>query len=259
MGLNLLPLYIVADTSESMGWGDHPPIKELNGLMDRIVALCEEDDRLQKSLWLEVITFDTDAKVAVPAGRYEDFREVTPHFEAGGLTCYGKAFRLLHQELDDQHQELKTMAALEGLRLNRPAVFFITDGRWQGKDGGNGPDDGNDPAVYETEEECEEAWRGIAGMSEDVRPNVITLGLANDRMCRNPGEADAFKDSLRNYTCGKHGFSYVANDGGAAQQLSYFIDQILTSVTMSLTPGHTGYDDRVAELFQERVDPDVRM
>lgn len=229
MALDLMPLLFVLDTSQSMGRPENdPPIARLSGLFGKITDACRSNLELKKQLWVDVITFSTDAHHVVD-GYYKDLKGFDPKFKAGGLTCYGKAFRLLRRELDAHRprleQKAKDLIENEGsCRLNRPAVFFITDGFWQGVDG-------HDGTVLETEKECEAAWQAIVGMDKDRRPNVTALGLNTE------DDPSLFEKTLDHYHCGDHGRSMVLGKGtDAAKQLEDILETIVESVVLSMHP-----------------------
>lgn len=226
MALDLMPLLFVLDTSGSMGKPENdPPIEKLSGLIGKITDTCMANPALKKQLWVDVITFNTDAHHVVD-GYFKDLKGFDPKFKAGGLTCYGKAFRLLRRELDAHRprleQKAKDLTEQEGsCRLNRPAVFFITDGfPYGGKN-----DEHETPAAREA------AWQAIVGMDEDRRPNVTALGLNTE------DDPSRFERTLDHYHCGDHGRSMVLGKGtDATKQLEDILGAIMKSVVLSVHP-----------------------
>lgn len=211
---NIMPMYIVIDTSGSMEYPpEDPPIEAARGLLQQITDACSDNPILKECLWLEIITFDTTARVSLPGSFYREFRQAAPTFRPGGLTCYGKAFSLLRQELDNQMPYLHGLAKEKDMRLNRPAVFFITDGLPYG--GVNGE--------YESDADRENAWKALSDDGYQYRPNLISLGI---------NEAD--QTVLEHYQCGRHGGTLVVAGGqNAAKELRNFLDMLVKSIVLS--------------------------
>ncbi|WP_229074322.1 hypothetical protein [Actinoplanes sp. DH11] len=126
---NLLPVYVLADESGSMGrfMGD------LNkGLASLHEALLGEPMAAAK-VRFSVLGFAEDVQVRL---RLADLRheEELPALHARGWTNYQAAFAALRSGIPQDVAALKA----EGYRVHRPAVFFLSDGQpsrgdWQGE------------------------------------------------------------------------------------------------------------------------------
>lgn len=114
-----LPVYLLLDTSGSM---DGEPIEQVKTGVDMLVSSLRSDPYALETAHLSVITFDTNANVAVPLTELTDFQ--VPDLRASGLTSLGEALSLVCQQ-----------AKNEGVRGDgdskgdwRPMVFIMTDG-----------------------------------------------------------------------------------------------------------------------------------
>lgn len=216
LDMPIIQWYFVIDTSGSMA-GESPdksPIGELPELLRGIVAVCDRHPVLKAHLWLEVITFDDDAHVAVPGGFYEEFSKAVPSFEARGASCYGKAFTLLREELGRQESRLREVADTKEMGLMRPTVFFIADG-----------------APYaderETDEQREQAWKALSDEAYRQRPNMLSFGIDH-----------ADRQVLEHYRCGKGGVSIVEGEPRLAMK------RVIEPISHVLTDMASGTRDR---------------
>jgi uncharacterized protein YegL len=149
----LLPAYVVADESGSMG----PYHYELsNGL----VSLCEglrAEPMIAAKLRLAVLGFSDDVQVRLAVA---DMRTETtvPQVIIRGLTNYGAVFDDLLRRIPADVQWLRG----EGYKVHRPVVFFLSDGQ------------PTDPA----------AWRRPHAALVDkaampTAPNIIACGIGD--------------------------------------------------------------------------------
>jgi uncharacterized protein YegL len=116
----LLPVYVLADESHSMGWH----IGELNrGLADLHEALLGEPMAAAK-VRFSILGFADDVKQRM---RLADLRRENqlPTLAVRGRTNYTKAFADLRRRLPRDVRALKA----EGFAVHRPAVFVLTDGQ----------------------------------------------------------------------------------------------------------------------------------
>lgn len=149
---NVLPIYFVADESGSMG-GD---IHELNtGLVSLLDALQGEAMAASKVRFC-VIGFADDARCYLEPSDLRDLEDM-PKLSARGSTSYAAAFGLLRDRIPKDIANLKSQNYL----VNRPAVFFLTDGAPNSGDG------------------WESAYNDLTGESFGPRPNILAFGIGS--------------------------------------------------------------------------------
>lgn len=117
-GQVVMPFYIICDVSGSM----------VNDMADLKAGLSDLHDEIMKDaivsdlVMLSVITFDTSARTVVPLAPPPDI--TLPSLSATGSTNYSAAFQEFHRAFQADRARLKG----EGKRVNRPCIFFLTDG-----------------------------------------------------------------------------------------------------------------------------------
>jgi uncharacterized protein YegL len=149
----LLPAYVVADESGSMG----PYRGELGG---GVTSLCEglrAEPMIAAKLRLAVLGFSDDVQVRLAVA---DMRTETtvPQVVIRGVTNYRAVFEDLLLRIPSDVQWLRG----EGYKVHRPVVFFLSDGQ---------PTDGT-------------AWRKPHAVLTDrrqtpVAPNIIACGIGD--------------------------------------------------------------------------------
>ncbi|MCX4094636.1 vWA domain-containing protein [Nocardia sp. alder85J] len=189
----VLPVYFVADESGSM----YPYIGELNqGLTSLLDALQSESMAAAKVRFCVLGFADTAVCYLEPV----DLRgiERMPALSARGSTSFATVFDALTGRIPRDIQALKN----DGYLVNRPAVFFLTDGVPNRGDG------------------WEQAHARLTGFA--ARPNILAFGI---------GEADA--DVIRQVaTDSRYAFITAAGtDTGVA--ISKFITALTQSVINS--------------------------
>jgi uncharacterized protein YegL len=119
-GNNILPVYILADESGSLG----PHLEEIDQGLEAIVEVLRTEPLAAAKIRLSVIGF---ADVATVRLRLADVRKVQklPPLQTGGSSNYGPAFSALRDLIPDDLLELKA----QGYAVHRPAVFFLSDGQ----------------------------------------------------------------------------------------------------------------------------------
>ncbi|MFR9800165.1 vWA domain-containing protein [Streptomyces sp. MS06] len=149
----LLPTYVVADESASMG----PYVGDLQG---GVTSLCEglrAEPMIAAKLRLAVLGFSDDVQVRLAVA---DMRtEVSvPRVEIRGMTGYRAVFDDMVQRIPSDVQWLRG----EGYKVHRPVVFFLSDGQ---------PSDGTD-------------WHAPHAALTDrgrtpTAPNIIACGIGD--------------------------------------------------------------------------------
>jgi len=118
-GMRRLPVYLLLDCSGSM-FGE--PIEAVRQGISLLRSDLQSDPQALETVWLSVITFESDARQVVPLTPIDQFQE--PTIQASGTTSLGAAMDLL---LDCVRREVrKTTAEVKG--DFKPLVFLMTDG-----------------------------------------------------------------------------------------------------------------------------------
>lgn len=125
LGSLVMPFYIICDTSYSMV-GD---IGDLNAGLRSLVAEISDDPIVDDLTMLSIITFNSNAAVAVPLSRPSNIR--VPNLVAAGGTSFSSAIRTYHDTFEGDRAALKA----KGHKVYRPCVFFLTDGEPQDNPG----------------------------------------------------------------------------------------------------------------------------
>jgi uncharacterized protein YegL len=148
----VLPIYFVADESSSM----EPVIDDLNaGLRELLDALHEEGMAAAK-IRMTILGFSNECRCYLDL---VDMREISapPVLKADGGTSYAAALSELSRRVDGDVDRL----IAQGFKVNRPAVFFLTDGA---------PTD-----------KVESSWRDQLAKLKDPeykrRPNILAFGI----------------------------------------------------------------------------------
>lgn len=121
-----LPVYLVLDVSGSM-LGE--PIEAVRNGMQILASTLRTDPYALETAYLSVITFDSEARQAVPLTELVAFQP--PNIDAGSTTSLGAALKLTKECIEREVQ--KTTADAKGDW--KPLVFLMTDGQptddWQ--------------------------------------------------------------------------------------------------------------------------------
>ncbi|OBI03589.1 hypothetical protein A5715_07310 [Mycolicibacter heraklionensis] len=206
----ILPVYFVADESGSMT----PNIAELNeGLISLQDALQKESFAAAK-VRFSVIGFSDNAHTYLEPA---DLRSLPamPVLQPRGMTSYAAAFDQLTYRLSVDIPSLKS----QGYAVNRPVVFFLTDGQ---------PNAGDD-------------WRAARSnlLAQHARPNILAFGI---------GDADA---ATVKEIATKDEFALIAargKDTGSA------ITEFITSLTQSVISSGQALASGSGELQLEKPD-----
>lgn len=147
---NILPIYFVADQSASM----HSSIKELNmGLISLKDEICMQPFAAA-NVRFSVIGFNDQATLYLSN---EDLRNDVdmPVLVAAKTTYFSTAFDLLNSQISEDVALLK----FQGYKVNRPAVFLLTDGKPMRDD----------------------SWQAPLSnlMNDKSHPNLLVFGVGN--------------------------------------------------------------------------------
>lgn len=204
----VLPVYFVADESGSMT----PNISELNDGLTSLQDALQKESFAASKIRFSVIGFSDSAFTHLELADLRTL-EVMPTLQAAGMTSYAAAFDQLTYRLSIDVPTLKG----DGFMVNRPAVFFLTDGQ---------PNAGED-------------WRASRSnlLAQSFRPNILAFGI---------GDADA---ATIKELATKDEFAMVAargHDTGAA------IATFMASLTHSMVNSGQALASAQSELVIER-------
>lgn len=147
----VLPVYFIADESGSMS--GH--IQTLNESLLNAISYLQEQPFAVSKVRLSVIGFGSFARLYLPLTEILEI-ETAPRFSTNGSTSYASAFRELQNRLPEDYKVLKDNNCL----VNRPCVFFLTDGA---------PDSDGWETVYDF----------LTDRSYPYRPNILAFGIGN--------------------------------------------------------------------------------
>lgn len=120
-GAKLLPFYLVVDVSYSMSG---KKIASANQILGRVRDALAENPILSDKVRIGLIDFSNDAQVQLPLCDLLDPSLTLPVLSVRGGTSYVAAFDRLRAEIAANIKQLK----VDGYRVHRPAVFFLSDG-----------------------------------------------------------------------------------------------------------------------------------
>ena len=115
------PVVLLLDVSGSMSG---TPIDELNQGLRQFINETAEDEAASMSVELEVITFDSQATVAMPFTPICDVDRNPAPLVTGGMTCMGAALRLATRDLKMRRKMYRN----SGVSSYKPWVVLMTDG-----------------------------------------------------------------------------------------------------------------------------------
>lgn len=196
----ILPIYFVADESASMEENIDKLNDGLKSLLDQIFGEPITKGKARFS----IIGFGTSATLRLPM---VDLQEQTsmPKLEASGSTSYVDAFNMLYECISEDIPKLQS----EGYEVNRPAVFFLTDG-----------------LPYPENQPWREAYRALTDPAFTSRPNILAFGV---------GEAK--KDIIREIATDDKFAYFSESDTSIGQALSRFVTALTKSVIKSAQKG----------------------
>jgi uncharacterized protein YegL len=153
-GRLVLPFYVLADVSYSMSG---TALDALNSIVPEMKDAFDINPILSDKVLFSLIDFSDDARTQIPLCDLLDVSlDSVPRLVARGGTSYAAAFRWARKQIEADLRGLK----LDGYRVYRPAVFFLTDGQ---------PTD--DPADWER------AFFELIRPDFGARPNIIPFGF----------------------------------------------------------------------------------
>jgi uncharacterized protein YegL len=149
----VLPIYFIADESLSM----KPVIGEMNKGLRSLLDTLHTESFAAAKVRLAILGFSDTTKCHL---ELSDLRGVTkmPELGAYNSTSYESAFRELRRRIPEGVATLKR----EGYLVNRPAVFFLTDG------------------VPNTNEPWRNALAELKRPEFREHPNILAFGIGDE-------------------------------------------------------------------------------
>lgn len=186
----ILPVYFVADESGSM----YADIEDLNKGLESLLDALHGESMAAAKVRFCVIGFADDAVCYLEPS---DLRQLDamPQLSARGSTSYSKAFDELTARIPRDISALKA----QNYVVNRPAVFFLSDGAPNGGDG------------------WEAALQRLNGFA--ARPNLLAFGI---------GHADA---EVIKQVASKPEYAFIA---AASTDTGVAISKFITALTQSV-------------------------
>jgi len=151
LGVPVLPFYVVCDVSSSMTGESIDAVNQ--GIGELFLTICS-DPTLDERIRVGIVTFNDTARVLLPLTCPSHVAS-TPGCVASGSSSYASVFRLLKTQIESDVLELK----IEGFRVHRPMIFFISDGS-------PNPEDWQTP------------YAELTDQSFAFRPNIVSFGIA---------------------------------------------------------------------------------
>ena len=177
-GFQVVPFYIVCDESQSM---EGPKLDACNKALPEIHKAIATDPIVNDKVRIGVISFSDTAEVLLPLSKMTDVVDF-PGLVVKGGTNYGNAFSCLKSTLQSEISALKA----SGDRVNRPIVFFISDGE---------PTDTNWQVQHQ--EVADKTW--------PFSPHIISFGVGG-------AQAQTIKDVATKVDKHNRSFAYLADD-----------------------------------------------
>lgn len=170
----IYPLYIVIDASASMN-------KEVNGkkridlareIPLSLLRLYEEDNSLVSSVYVSVLTFNSEAKVIMELGEIPKLRKLPLNIHAESKTWFGKAFSELYAQINADYKRLSGSN-----KFMKPSVLMVTDG-------GPNDDQGERHAAFRTLIPVNKQTNKPDKNAFALWPQIIMLGIdvANEKV-----------------------------------------------------------------------------
>jgi len=146
-----LPVYLLLDCSGSMSGS---PIEQVNQGVSLLVGELRSNPRALETVWLSIITFDSEARQLMPLTELSQFN--APTLQAAGTTAMGKALQLLNDAV-----EREVVANSPDRKGDyKPLVFLMTDG--------------------EPTDTWEAAAQAVKKRTERKLANIIAVGCGDD-------------------------------------------------------------------------------
>lgn len=159
-----LPVYLLLDTSGSM-YGE--PMEAVKNGVQMLLSALRQDPYALETVFLEIITFDSNAQALTPLTELSQFQP--PDLHARGQTALGAALSLLASKINEE--VVKTTPEKKGDW--KPLVFIMSDGA---------PTDDIEPGLRALSEQkigmmvaCAAGEHADANLLKRITENVVRL------------------------------------------------------------------------------------
>ena len=178
-------LYVVMDMSESMTWpiksndpntNEKLPIDVAMDIVPSIIKTAKNDSTVSSALRISVLGFNETA-FTLFGGEADDIETKDPQalnawwlqaskeslrHKCAGQTYYSALFDKLCETIKRDQRRYGNSAEYE---LGRPVVYFLTDGKWEGK--------------YETEGKVNAAYKRLVSETDHKAPIILVIGIGD--------------------------------------------------------------------------------
>lgn len=120
-GQLIVPVYIVCDESKS---ANGETIASINDFIRQLFRLIAGDPVVDVWLRVGIIAFNDSPKVLLPLTQLTNVQQI-PSCVASGQAHFGPVFHLLRSEIEKEFVQFRS---IEGLRVYRPVIFFLSTG-----------------------------------------------------------------------------------------------------------------------------------
>lgn len=230
----ILPFYALVDVSWSMMTPEKDGltgIDAVNRIAPEVFNAIMKQEIAADLVRFGMLDFSGEVQVVLPLMDPRDIRKGSlPTIEARTTgTSYMSAFLTMRAQIEADVQQLRA----SGFRIQRPAVFFLTDGE---------PTD--------TESDWMEAFDQLRAPDFDARPNVVPFGIR-----------DAKKEILDRIAAHKGPQkSFVARELSATEAIQRMIELLIGSIIATAnTVGAVGTAGGFQPPIQEEDDDDWLM
>jgi len=197
--INCLPVYILIDTSASMG-----PVEDLlNRSIETLYDELMTSPQICDFAFISILSYNTTVELVMQMTGIEAVTHL-PQLKCGGVTNFGEAIRFLRARIDDDVPFLRDLDR----EVLRPVVFLLTDGR---------PTD--EMGMYS--DSWRSDFRSLVDGSWARHPNVVPFGYGG-----------ATREILTEVST-ISGAAYLASEGGTGDALRNVIPTLLNTLVAS--------------------------
>ena len=175
----MIPFYIICDESQSM---EGSKLDACNTALPEIHNAIASDPIVNDKVRIGVISFSDSAEVLLPLSKMTDVVDF-PGLVVKGGTNYGNAFTCLKQTIQ---ADITALKAQGNVKVNRPIVFFISDGE---------PTDTNWQAAH----------AAVADKTWSFSPHIISFGVGG-------AQAETIREVATKVDKAGKNFAYLADD-----------------------------------------------
>ena len=179
-GVGLLPFYIVCDEGSSM---TDEAVTAVNRGIGELFRAIHSDPIVDAKARIGIITFNDQASVLLPLTELSQITQSPGCVRSDNPSSYKNVFSLLNSQIENDVLRLE----VEGFRVHRPVVFFMSAGK---------------PKL----EEWHSAWEELTEKKSRFRPHIVSWGT--------PGADPSIISKVATpWFSDKYRFTFLAKDG----------------------------------------------